>query len=68
MIYLTDESNDITTSVIVAFDYKESADKALLLVGKQNPGKGVQVINAFDGEEAKELWKKLTSKEVDIHG
>ena len=68
MIYLTDESNDITTSVIVTFNYKADKDTALLLVGKQNPGKGVQVINAFDGEEAKALWKKLTSKEVDIHG
>lgn len=48
-------------SVIVAFDHKEG-DKAILLVGRKNPKQDVAIINAFEGEEAKELWKKLTVK------
>ena len=62
MVYLEKESSTSTDSVIVAFDYKAYTDKALLLVGKQDPKRGVQIINVFDGEEAKELWKKLTAK------
>jgi hypothetical protein len=49
-------------SVIVAFDHKDG-DKAILLVGKKNPKQDVAIINAFQGEEAIELWKKLTTKE-----
>lgn len=51
----------ITSSVIVAFDHKDD-DKAILLVGQKNPKQDVAIINAFEGEEAKELWKKLTVK------
>ena len=53
---------DITSSVIVAFDYKSDKDHAILLVGQKNPKVDIQIINAFEGEEAKELWKKLTTK------
>ena len=55
---------DITGSVIVAFDYKEGSDNAVLIVGQKKPKKDVAIINAFRGEEAKELWKKLTTKEA----
>lgn len=50
-------------SVIVAYDYKPDEDKAILLVGKKNPKQDVAIINAFQGKEATELWKKLTTKE-----
>lgn len=51
-----------TGSVIVAFDHKDGGE-AILLVGQKNPTQDVAIINAFQGEEAKELWKKLTTKE-----
>ena len=54
---------DITSSVIVAFDYKADSDTATLIVGQKNPKQDVAIINAFQGETAKELWKKLTTKE-----
>lgn len=49
-------------SVIVSWDFSESKggkDRGILLVGEKRPGKGVEVINAFQGEEAWELFKKL---------
>lgn len=52
-----------TGSIIVAFDYKADADNAVLIVGQKTPKKDIQIINAFQGEEAKELWKKLIVKE-----
>ena len=48
-------------SVIVSWDFSHSPDKDILLVGKQKNGK-VEVINAFQGQEAYDLWKKLTIK------
>ena len=53
---------DYTGSVIVAYDYKEGSDTAVLIVGRKNPKMDIQIINAFEGDEAKELWKKLTVK------
>ena len=53
---------DITSSVIVAFDYKGDSDNAVLIVGQKQPKKDVHIINAFSGDEAKELWNKLTVK------
>lgn len=52
---------DTTSSIIVAYDYKEGSDTAVLIVGQKNPKMDIQIINAFEGDEAKELWKKLTT-------
>ena len=53
-----------TDSVIVAYDCTNGVDKSLMLVGKKHLSKkNVEIINQFSGEEAEELWKKLTCKE-----
>jgi hypothetical protein len=52
-----------TDSVIVAFDFTNGVDKSVLCVGHKVPGGAVDIINAFQGKEAEELWKKLTVKE-----
>lgn len=46
-------------SVIVSWDFSHGVDVGVLLVGKQEKG-NVDVINAFQGKEAEELYKKLT--------
>lgn len=56
------ENIDICGSVIVAYDYKKDSDTAVLIVGQKESKMDVKIINAFQGEEAKELWKKLTTK------
>lgn len=52
----------VTDSILVAvdFDLKRGPDTAVLLVGKKKKGEAVDVVNAFQGQEAIELWKKLT--------
>lgn len=55
-------SAGITDSVIVGYDYNEPVDNAVLIVGKKLPDMSVDIINAFHGDEAKELWAKLTDK------
>ncbi len=49
-------------AVIISIDERD--DKAVLVVGKQKNGQ-IHVINAFENEEAIELYDKLiTQKEV----
>lgn len=47
-------------SVIVSWDFSNGRDNSVLLVGKQVNGH-VYIVNAFQGEEAVELHKKLTT-------
>lgn len=49
---------------LVGFDYSNGKDKGVLIVGKKKPNsrQAVDVINAFQGQEALELYEKLTIK------
>lgn len=49
----------ISGSVIVSWDFSNGKDNSILLVGQQKNGV-VNVINAIQGEEAEELYRKLT--------
>ena len=55
-----------TSSIIVSYDVSENGDETILLVGKKNPNETIKIINAFQGEEAKDLWKKLTERNENI--
>lgn len=48
-------------SVIVSWDFSHGKDVGILIVGVQEKGE-VIIINAFQGEGAKELYQKLTAK------
>lgn len=56
----------ITSSIIVSYDTSENGDETILLVGKKKPNETIKIINAFQGEEAKDLWKKLTERNEKI--
>lgn len=45
-------------SIIVSWDFSDGKDASVLLVGEQKNGV-VNVINAFQGKEAEEFYKKL---------
>lgn len=49
-------------AVIVSWDFSHDRDKHILLVGRQRPKKPVEVINAFQGEDAHDIYEKLTTK------
>ena len=55
-----------TSSIIVSYDESANGDETILLVGKKNPNETVKIINAFQGKEAKNLWKKLTERNEKI--
>lgn len=57
-----------TESILVCFDYTNGLDNSVLVVGKKRKGQSVEIINAFSGKEAEELWNKLTVKKEKENG
>ena len=51
--------NSITDTILVSIDLSRNKENAILIVGRKKPREAVDIINAFDGEEALELYKKL---------
>lgn len=45
-------------SVIVSWDFSNGKDASILLVGHQENG-NVEIINAYQGDEAEKLYRKL---------
>jgi len=54
---------DISESLIVSVSFS-AEDSGVLIVGKQKDGK-VDVINAFQGKEAWDLYKKITTVKLE---
>lgn len=46
---------------IVSWDFTHGEDVGILLVGNKKGKNDVEIINAFQGEEAYELYKKLST-------
>lgn len=51
-------------TVLVGIDYDDKTNTGVLIVGKQRPNKSVDIINAIDGPEDKELFEKLITKKA----
>ena len=60
----------ITNSFIVSFDLESTPDKnedkdtAIAIVGKRDKKDVTKIVNAFQGEEAIDLYRKLTEKKT----
>lgn len=54
-------------SVLVSYSHNTVTDTSILCVGKKRPNETVEVINAFQGEEADRLWKELTTNKEKEH-
>ena len=44
-------------------DFTNDEDVGVLIVGRKRPNQSVDIINAFQGKEAEELYKKLIGNE-----
>lgn len=51
----------ITDTILVSIDLSRNNENSVLVVGRKKPREAVDVINVFEGEEALELYKKLTT-------
>lgn len=53
-------------AVIVSYD-NDSGNIPILIVGRKPRGKAIEIINAFEGEEATTLYDKLTSRKENVN-
>lgn len=54
------KDNISATSLIVSLSFSPSKKDAILIVGKKEPGKDVEIVNAFEGDNAFALYELLT--------
>ena len=53
----------VNETLLVSISMNTDTNTGVLIVGRQNRKKGaVDIINAFQGEEAMDLYTKLTTK------
>lgn len=52
----------INESLLIGVDFTNGEDVGVLIVGRKRPNQSVDIINAFQGKEAEELYKKLIGK------
>ena len=50
-----------TDSLIIGFDFSHGEDVGVLIVGRKKISQSIEIINAFQGKEAEEIYKKLTT-------
>lgn len=55
----------MTGSLIIGYDFSEKEDDSVLLVGKKTPKEAVEIINAFQGAKAVEIYTMLTTVKKD---
>lgn len=53
---------NVNKCYLVSVDFTRGENTGVLIVGEQINGQPVKVINAFEGEEAYTLFKKLITK------
>lgn len=56
---------EVIDSVVVSVDFSNKNDIGVMLVGRKRMNQSMEIINAFQGDEARELYEKLitTKKE-----
>lgn len=52
---------NLSDSLLVSISFSEK-DKGVLVVGRQRKNHAIEIVNAFQGEEAFELYKKLVTQ------
>lgn len=52
-------------SVVVSVDFSNKNDTGVMLVGRKRMNQSMEIINAFQGDEARELYKKLITTKKD---
>ena len=58
---------NISDTILVSIDF-HNQDTGALIVGRKRPNQSVEIINAFQGEEALKLYEKLVTKKGKKNG
>ena len=46
-------------TILVSVDFASNGDTGVLIVGRKRMNQSVEIINAFQGDEARELYERL---------
>lgn len=57
-----------TDTILVSFNHNPITGNNILVVGKKRLNQSVEIINAFEGAEAEELYSRLVTKKVSANG
>lgn len=57
---------NLSDTILVSISFSEK-DKGVLIVGRQRKNQSIEIVNAFQGEEALDLYKKLVTKKEKNH-
>lgn len=57
--------NYVSCAYVVSFDLHASGDKSIAIVGQRDSKGIMNVVNAFEGKEAEELYRKLKGEKND---
>jgi len=49
----------MTKSVIVSIDIPDNNNEPVMIVGRKDPNKPAEILNAVQGQEALDIWKTL---------
>lgn len=52
-------------TLLVSVDFTHGKDVGVLIVGRKLPNQSVNIVNAFQGKEAEDLYLKLITKGED---
>lgn len=50
-------------NLVIGYDFSNGEDNSVLIVGTQEKGQPVKIVNAFQGKDAEALYEMLTKKE-----
>ena len=58
--------NNVTSDVLlVGLDFSKGEDVGVLIVGRKRPNDSFEIINTFQGEEARWMYNRLITKDKD---
>ena len=52
----------MTDCILVSFDKSEKDSSSVLIIGRRRINESTDIINAFQGEEAEKLYKRLITR------
>lgn len=52
---------NLSDTLLVSISFSDK-DKGVLIVGRQRKNQSIEIVNAFQGNEALELYKKLVTQ------
>ena len=56
-----------TDTILVSVDFSHGRDVGVLIVGRKRMNQSVEIINAFQGTEAEELYLKLCGDQAVVN-